>query len=57
MNFIKDLALETLPHVVDKTYRPSSGRKMMAEGLCLTCDNRRHCVWQENKKQFCEHFE
>lgn len=28
-----------------------------AEGLCVICENRNHCVWVENKKIYCEHYE
>lgn len=57
MNLIKDIAVNTLPQAVEKVFMPSSKRIKIAQGLCLTCDNRSHCHWQENKKQFCEHFE
>lgn len=57
MNFIKDIAFNTLPQIVEKTFMPASNKIRVAQGLCFTCDNRRHCVWQENRKQFCEHFE
>ncbi|MDT0686023.1 hypothetical protein [Autumnicola psychrophila] len=29
----------------------------MLKGLCFNCDNRRSCVWKENRKLYCEHFE
>lgn len=27
------------------------------DGLCPLCDNRPHCVWVENTKIHCEHYE
>lgn len=26
-------------------------------GLCLQCENLPHCVWSENDKIYCEHYE
>lgn len=26
-------------------------------GLCVLCENRPHCVWVENSKLNCEHYE
>ena len=26
-------------------------------GLCTICENKGHCVWVENKKLNCEHYE
>lgn len=34
-----------------------SRKPKIFSGLCFNCDNRGHCVWQENKKLKCEHFE
>lgn len=31
--------------------------KVIASGICVDCENRLHCVWQENSKYLCEHFE
>ena len=27
------------------------------DGLCIICENREHCVWVENDKIFCNHYE
>ena len=27
------------------------------DGLCIICENKGHCVWVENKKIHCEHYE
>lgn len=29
----------------------------LTDGLCGVCDNRGHCVWVENEKLYCEHYE
>ena len=29
----------------------------LADGLCVICENKNHCVWAENKKIYCEHYE
>ncbi|WP_189604013.1 hypothetical protein [Salinimicrobium marinum] len=29
----------------------------MLKSLCFNCDNRRHCIWKEERKVTCEHFE
>lgn len=57
MNLIKNMAVGNLSEIVEKTFMPFNKSKKVATGLCLTCDNRPHCIWQENRKQFCEHFE
>lgn len=30
---------------------------VITDGICIDCENRLHCVWQENNKYLCEHFE
>ena len=30
---------------------------LIAEGLCVACENRPHCIWVENTKIYCEHYE
>jgi hypothetical protein len=27
------------------------------EGLCVSCDNRGNCQWEENNKIYCEHYQ
>lgn len=27
------------------------------EGLCISCDNRGNCQWEENNKIHCEHYQ
>ena len=57
MNLIKNIAVSNLPQIVEKAFMPSPKNVKVAKGICVTCDNRPHCIWQKNRKQFCEHFE
>ena len=36
---------------------PSPHKKTAAKGICINCDNRKHCNWLENNKTFCEHHQ
>lgn len=29
----------------------------LSGGLCTICINRNHCVWVDDKKNYCEHYE
>ncbi len=56
MNLIKNLMTAELPVVV-KTLKSGQSFHKPEMGLCVTCSNKPHCVWLENNKQLCEHFE
>lgn len=43
-NGIKSCGLEFLQHQVKI-------------GLCINCDRNQYCIWQENKKISCEHYQ
>jgi hypothetical protein len=30
---------------------------ILTDGLCVVCDNKPHCVWVENNKIYCQHYE
>lgn len=57
MNFLKNLLVNDLPHHVEQPVLPFQKSHRITQGICLTCSNRPHCVWQENNKQLCEHFD
>lgn len=56
MNLIKNLMTTQLP-LVEKPLKTSQRFQVAEMGLCVTCSNKPHCVWLENNKQVCEHFE
>ena len=29
----------------------------LKEGLCVSCENRGNCLWEENNKIYCEHYQ
>lgn len=31
--------------------------KMIEEGLCVTCTHINNCLWEENQKVYCEHYQ
>lgn len=43
-NGIKSCTLETL-------------RTQVVIGLCINCDRNNYCIWQEDKKVSCEHYQ
>ena len=51
-----------------KNYSPDTGEDSknelsfripneMLKSLCFNCDNRPHCVWKDERKIYCRHFE
>ncbi|RKS03152.1 hypothetical protein [Flavobacterium sp. 102] len=34
-----------------------SKEKTLTEGLCVSCDNRGNCQWEENNKIYCEQYQ
>lgn len=57
MNLVKNLMEDTLEKVGRKAIIPSSNKVALTKGLCVTCDNNAHCLWHQNDKIYCQHFE
>lgn len=57
MNLINAVMMKDPPLKEEKSFIASQKTRVVAEGLCITCSNRPHCVWLENKKLLCEHFD
>lgn len=54
---IKDVLVRNPPRGVAPTLYPVPKKETVAEGTCITCENKSHCVWLENKKIYCEHYQ
>ncbi len=57
MNFVKNLMKDSLKEVDKNAFRLSSNRVALTKGLCITCDRKAHCIWAQNQKIYCQHFE
>ncbi len=57
MNLVKNLMMDTLVKVEKKASRPSSNKVKLTKGLCISCENNSHCLWRQNDKIYCQHFE
>ena len=57
MNLIKNVLIKDFAPSVDQFFTRTQKNGKIAQGLCITCSNRPHCVWLENNKLLCEHFE
>lgn len=57
MNLVKNLMEDTLDKVDKNAIRLSLNKVVLSTGLCITCDNNAHCLWRQNDKVYCQHFE
>lgn len=57
MNLIKNVLIKDFAPKTDQSFTLKPEKLKIAQGLCITCSNRPHCVWLENNKLMCEHFD
>lgn len=48
---------DTLEKVDREAFIPSSNKAVLTNGLCVTCENNAQCLWRQNAKIYCQHFE